>query len=191
MGGFGGAGGIFSMRTDGKAFTNIFSFSQTVTGTNGTGANPYAGLFLLGRTLYGTTDGGGAFGAGTIFAIQTDGTGATNICNFNPNVAGLNGNGSNPYAGLTSYGHTLYGTTESGGDGGGSGTIFEMILPIQPIPLNIQYSGANLILTWDDPAFYLQSAPFASGNYTNVLGASSPYTNSLTATLGFFRLQAN
>ena len=60
-----------------------------------------------------------------------------------------------------------------------------------PIPLNFQRDGSELILTWDDPSFALQSSPSVMGIFTNVPGAVSPYTNSLTGAVRFFRLRTN
>jgi uncharacterized repeat protein (TIGR03803 family) len=40
-------------------------------------------LVLLSNTLYGTAFYGGSSGKGTVFAIQTDGTGFTNLHSFN------------------------------------------------------------------------------------------------------------
>ena len=39
--------------------------------------------------------------------------------------------------------------------------------------------------------FTLQSAPAATGIFTNISSATSPYTNSFTAPKQFFRLIAN
>jgi len=60
-----------------------------------------------------------------------------------------------------------------------------------PIPLTARRSGNNLILTWTNASFGLQSAPAATGSYTNLLGAASPYTNPITPLPKFFRLKAN
>jgi hypothetical protein len=51
-------------------------------------------------------------------------------------------------------------------------------------------SGQTIVLTWADPAgvFQLQAASGPAGVFTNVPGASSPYTNSALAPGGFFRL---
>jgi len=48
----------------------------------------------------------------------------------------------------------------------------------------------QLVLSWTNPDFRLQAAPEATGNYTNVPNATSPYTNSLTGPRRFFRLAA-
>ena len=50
--------------------------------TNSDGANPHAGLILSGNTLYGTANQGGSSGNGTVFAVNTNGTGFTNLHSF-------------------------------------------------------------------------------------------------------------
>jgi hypothetical protein len=62
---------------------------------------------------------------------------------------------------------------------------------VSPIPLHIRRDGANVVLTWTNPTFALQSAPAVTGTYTNVPGATTPYTNAIGASPRFFRLQAN
>jgi hypothetical protein len=56
------------------------------------------------------------------------------------------------------------------------------------IPLFIQGGGQNAMLTWNDSSFALQAAPTPSGVFTNVTGATSPFTNALDAPAKFFRL---
>src|ERR1035437_1431181 len=56
------------------------------------------------------------------------------------------------------------------------------------IPLGIQRNANNLILRWPDPTFGLQAAQAVRGTYTNVPGATSPYTNALSTSPKFFRL---
>jgi hypothetical protein len=60
-----------------------------------------------------------------------------------------------------------------------------------PIPLVARRNSNTLILTWSDPDFGLQAAPAVTGTYTDVPGATSPYTNAIGASLKFFRLKAN
>ena len=62
---------------------------------------------------------------------------------------------------------------------------------VRPIPLNVQRSGNNLVLSWTNSTFALQSAPQAAGLYTNVPAASSPYTIGISGSAKFFRLRAN
>jgi len=60
------------------------------------------------------------------------------------------------------------------------------------IPLIIQLVSNKVVLTWDDPesVFVLQAAPDATFAFTNLAGATSPYTNAITDTQQFFRLSA-
>lgn len=57
-----------------------------------------------------------------------------------------------------------------------------------PEALNIASSGGNVTLTWTNPAFTLQAAPNVTGTYTNVTGATSPYTVPASGAARFFRL---
>jgi len=62
---------------------------------------------------------------------------------------------------------------------------------VLPIPLDFQTLNDQLVLSWTNPVFSLQSAPIINGNYTNIPGATSPYTNSITGSQRYFRLKAN
>jgi hypothetical protein len=70
-------------------------------------------------------------------------------------------------------------------------TIKYSIPPLQPIPLNYQAIGSQLVLSWTNAAFSLQTAPAAQGTYTNIHGATSPWTNGFSNAQGYFRLKAN
>ena len=186
LGGSGGAGTVFKIKTDGTGFTNLYQFS----GSNGAG--PYAGLIQSGNTLFGTTWGGGSGGDGTVFKVNTDGTGFTNLYNFTATsyntTSYTNSDGANPRGGLVVAGNTLYGTAEKGGRYG-FGTVFALALP--PPDLKIRLSSAAVILSWNDMGFLLQAAPGQTGVYTNVSGATSPYTNPINSAQKFFRVQGN
>jgi uncharacterized repeat protein (TIGR03803 family) len=185
-------GTVFLVATNDSTYMLLKTFSATTqssTGpyTNSDGASPQAGLVSFGNWLYGTTAGGGSNGYGTVFAVNTNGAGAgfTNLYTFNFN------NGANPQAaGLLFSVNTLYGMTFGGGSVG-DGTVFALTLFPLPIPLNIQLAGNNVILTWANAAFSLQSAPAVTGVYTNVPGATSPYTNAITGSHQFYRLEAS
>jgi uncharacterized repeat protein (TIGR03803 family) len=124
-GGSAGNGTVFRINTDGTVFTNLHSFtaatynSSVGATTNSDGANPQGGLILAGNTLYGTAANGGSSGKGTVFALNTDGTGFTNLHSF---VSASDG--ANPACGLVLSGNTLYGTAPNGGTG--YGTVFGM-----------------------------------------------------------------
>ena len=79
-----GKGTVFALSTDGSGFTILHSFTALVSNINGDGASPYAGLILSGNTLYGTASAGGSFAAGTVFSVNTGGTGFTVLRYFEP-----------------------------------------------------------------------------------------------------------
>lgn len=128
-----GKGTVFAINTNGTDFTNHYAFTPgNLNGngilTNSDGANPHAKLILSDNTLYGTTEYGGSSGKGTVFAINVDGTGFTNLHSFASgayNSLGLytNSDGANPSAGLILSTNTLYGTAYIGGSSG-NGTVF-------------------------------------------------------------------
>ncbi len=133
--GFGGTGTgygtAFAVNTDGSGFTTLYSFTAPSSSSfpyiNNDGAVPVGGLVLSNNILYGTTFEGGISGYGTVFALNTNGTGFTNLYNFTaaPAPSGINSDGAFPHAGLMLSGNTLYGTTSSGG-GSGYGTVFAL-----------------------------------------------------------------
>jgi uncharacterized repeat protein (TIGR03803 family) len=127
QGGPSGTGTVFAVNTNGSGFTILHSFSP-ISGGNSDGAFPGNGLVLSGNVLYGTTANGGSSGSGTVFAVNTDGSGFTTLYTFsaganNGSGAMINGDGIEPAGGLTLSGNTLYGTAEGGGSGG-AGTVF-------------------------------------------------------------------
>src|SRR5437588_118014 len=110
-GGFSGAGTIFAINTNGAGFRIVHSFPMAIGGFNSDGCSLWAGLILAGNTLYGTAFGCGSSERGTVFKLDTSGTGFTTLHTFNS----FSTNGSNPYGGLVLSGSTLYGTTQGGG----------------------------------------------------------------------------
>ncbi|HEX3720095.1 MAG TPA: choice-of-anchor tandem repeat GloVer-containing protein [Verrucomicrobiae bacterium] len=115
QGGSNGCGTLFALNSDGSNFTVLHSF-----GSGSDAANPWAGLVLAGGALYGTTYNGGTNGGGTLFAINTDGSGYTLLHHF-----GISPDGANPRENLILSGGTLYGTTSSGG-ANGAGIVFSI-----------------------------------------------------------------
>jgi uncharacterized repeat protein (TIGR03803 family) len=107
--------------------TTLHAFTAVTDGVNSDGDYPEAGLILSGNVLYGTASSGGASQAGTVFAVNTDGSGFTVLHTFssNTNYGGSNIDGAEPAAGLLLSGGTLYGTAEAGGRAG-SGTVFAL-----------------------------------------------------------------
>jgi hypothetical protein len=66
----------------------------------------------------------------------------------------------------------------------------EVLINLAPIPEALQYQviGSDIVLSWTSPSFSLQAAPLVSGTYTNIPGATSPYTTSMTGDQRYFRL---
>jgi uncharacterized repeat protein (TIGR03803 family) len=121
-GGAFGYGAIFKVNTDGTGFTNLHYFTAApgTAATNSDGANPYGQLVLSGSTLYGTASAGGQSGFGTVFKVNTDGTGFAVILSFLGGAVG-----GIPLAGLTLSGSTLYGACTVGGNPS-AGTVFSV-----------------------------------------------------------------
>jgi uncharacterized repeat protein (TIGR03803 family) len=145
-GGTNNNGTVFKINTGNSSFTSLYSFSATAycpqenSYTNSDGANPSSGLVLSGGTLYGTANGGGVNGVGTVFAINTGGTGFTNLHSFSQVINSTNSDGAGPAAGLVLAGGRLYGSANGGGSYG-SGTLFS---------LNINGTGFTLLHTFTD-----------------------------------------
>lgn len=106
-GGSSSKGTIFSIGTNGANYQILHSFI----GEPGDGENP-GDVLLKGGTLYGLTGTGGSTEGGTLYSIQTDGSGYTILHNFNDSQR----DGPVGFAGpLLSIGNNLYGMTYSGG----------------------------------------------------------------------------
>lgn len=164
----GGGGTVFSVNTDGSGFNTLYTFSPGVppNGSNSDGREPRAKLALSGNTLYGTTTEGGGAGSGTVFAINSDGSGFTTLYSFSAtsfNGSGLaNQDGAYPF-GVVVSGNTLYGTCGEGGSGG-SGTLFAV---------NTDGTGFTVLYTFS------AESTNSSGRYTNSDGGS-PWLGGLT-----------
>lgn len=108
-----GDGTVFAIRPDGLSFTNLHQFE-----TSGFDGQYPWGLTAVGSTFYGTTYAGGSnSNFGTVFALNTNGTGYATVYQF--------GTAKTPNAELTLVGSTFYGTTVLGGDFG-VGTVFKL-----------------------------------------------------------------
>jgi uncharacterized repeat protein (TIGR03803 family) len=140
-GGGAACGTVFKVETDGTGFAILHTFTALGTdNANSDGAFPTGGLILFGNTLYGTATGGGSSGYGTVFAVNTDGTGFRVLHGF------TNSDGQIPNSLLLS-GNTLYGTASQGG-ASGRGTIFSITLPVVQPQLTITPVETNVILRW-------------------------------------------
>jgi uncharacterized repeat protein (TIGR03803 family) len=157
-GGAGGSGTVFALNLANTNFTVLHSFAEinylTLTNTDGTA--PYDGLILSGNMLYGTASRGGNANFGTVFAVNTNGAGFTNLYSFTGGS-----DGAFPHGELILFSNALIGTARSGGDNslnnGGNGTVFG---------LNTNGTGFTVLHT------------FTAGNYDYDLQGTSYLTNS-------------
>ncbi len=112
-------GTIFKIDKNGTGFALLHSFA----GYTSDGEWPNGSLVLKGSLLYGLTQAGGGFGIGTIFKINTTGTGFAVIHSF----VGATSDGALPIGALILKGFTAYGLTYQGGSTD-SGVIFSFNL---------------------------------------------------------------
>jgi uncharacterized repeat protein (TIGR03803 family) len=180
-------GTVFKMNADGSAYTSLHSFA----GGTGDGAAPLGSLTLARAALYGMTSAGGEHNLGTVFRVNTDGSGYTTLHSF----AGGAGDGATPYGSLMWDGSTLYGMTYYGGTRN-YGVAFALSnLPPEPPPsLTIVCSGNQAVVSWPPAVsgWTLQtSRALPAGAWGDYIGPMSSNTATLSPTTGtvFFRLR--
>jgi uncharacterized repeat protein (TIGR03803 family) len=86
-------------------FTDLYYFNNNTT----SGANPNGTLALSGNVLYGMTEYGGQYSNGSIFCINTDGSGYRDLFDFNGTSTG-----KLPLGSVTLIGNKLYGMARGG-----------------------------------------------------------------------------
>ena len=159
QGGAFGNGTVFAINVNGSGFTNLHSFTATSGNNlvNDDGANPWAGLIIAGNTLFGTAYSGGSYGFGTVFALNTDGSGFQTLHAFTTPAGsdGINRDGAFPIAGLILSGKTLYGAAQAGGDWG-SGTVFSLTT-----------NGTDFITLYNFSPITSLNSPNTDGAYPN------------------------
>lgn len=170
FGGNSARGTIFSMNTDGSGFQLLHSFA----GGTKDGADPQGSLTLVGSKLYGLTNAGGTNDEGTVFSINTDGSGFSIIHHFAPFGSG---EGAEPIGGngLTLVGTTLYGVTYNEG-AAQSGVVFKINLDgssYQPVHSFDASDGLGPYgsLTLSGTHLY--------GTTSGYAGADSPFTSTI------------
>ncbi len=131
-------GTVFELVNSSGTYTEKVLYSFT--GSDGDGANPYAGLIMDGSgNLYGTTSsGGGSNQDGTVFElVNSSGTYTEKVLY---SFTFTEGDGAFPYAGLIMDGSgNLYGTTYDGGTTT-EGTAFELVNSSGTYTENVLYS---------------------------------------------------
>ena len=178
-GGSAGNGVLYRMNLDGSGYTVLHSFSAVNNLSNADGIYPFGTLFSSGNTLYGTAAQGGVSSNGTMFVVNTDGSGFHTLYNFGSTLtnsanAPTNACGAIPISAILSS-NTLYVVAHSGGTGG-VGTVVSLFVPP---PLNISYSGTNAVLAWPTNAdgFALLSATNVSSGAAWTPVAPAPVNN--------------
>jgi uncharacterized repeat protein (TIGR03803 family) len=137
-GGLYGDGVVWKINTDGSNFVTLYNFSWDNYNADGKYPSP-ARLVLSSNTLYGTTEMGGfaypGFGGGTIYKINTDGTGYTNLYVFPDN-----GSLGNVYGELILNSNAFYGAALAAGTNG-KATLFK---------INTDGTGYTNFFTFDE-----------------------------------------
>jgi uncharacterized repeat protein (TIGR03803 family) len=192
-GGTSDLGTVFSMKKDGTGYQLLHSFA----GGAGDGSYSHAALTLdASGNLYGTTAGGGAWGAGTVFGLKSDGTGYQVWHSFGGDPA----DGRVPPAALTrDAAGRLYGTTHGGGlsDSGVEFTLDSPCLaPAQPGAFTSStgvvcspLSGVEYAVPNDPSATYTWSYSGAGATITGT-GSSVTVAFSASATSGTLSVRA-
>jgi len=112
-------GVLFKLTTNGQTFCPLHFFPAT----GHDGKEPYGSLLLVGCQLYGTTAKGGDYNSGTVFVINTDGSGYARLHSF----GSTKHDGAKPIDNVIMVNGALYGMATGGGDSD-QGTIF-MVSP--------------------------------------------------------------
>jgi uncharacterized repeat protein (TIGR03803 family) len=164
-----GAVGSYDPATD--TFTTLYSFKASTDGQL-----PYSGLLQVGDAFYGTTRTGGPTGNGTVWRINTDGTGFQVLHGFTAD------DGNFTTSGLISQDSVLYGMTGSGTGHGNTlfrlntdGTNFQTLHTfLSPGSVNfaqITLSGDTLYV----PETSYQSSPTPEGPISTLKTDGSSY----------------
>lgn len=172
-GGSGGSGTILAVNADGSDLAVVHSFSQAASDpsnqamTNGDGICPAGRLVLSGNVLYGAAQRGGSGGGGTVFKLNTDGSGFATLLDFPATVS----NDPRPN-GLMLSGDTLYGTAMNGGTNW-NGAVFR---------LNTDGSGFSVIHTFSQASYDLSVQNVTNSDGINPAASLVSDGNSLYGT---------
>ncbi|HLH53842.1 MAG TPA: choice-of-anchor tandem repeat GloVer-containing protein [Verrucomicrobiae bacterium] len=168
---FGTASGVFRVDTDGSGFQVLHPFAFIADGWS-----LHGGLALAGDRLFGTAAGGGTgqCNCGTVFALNTDGTGFQVLHDFTAMIA--NYDGASPEADLILSGNKVFSSTFAGGwgwgaifqvnvDGTGYQTIYNFSDGLTDTPLGGAFPNQKMVLAGN--TFYgTTTRGGASGNGT-------------------------
>ena len=197
MGGSANYGTVFKINADGSGYTTLHSFA----GSTVDGQWPYGDLTLSGTTLNGMTSKGPGANLGTIFKLNIDGSGYTNLHTF----AGRPSDGATPYGTLASSGASVYGLTSVGGTSN-FGVVFSLTLanvttavsPTNSGSVAVSWFGANLQLlatgsngwqfaSWNDGTTnnpYTIAVPASNITYTATFAQAATITVGVSTNAG-------
>ncbi len=170
------SGTIFRLDVDSRLYTTLHSF-----GLGLDGAAPYSDLIMRDTTLFGTTAYGGAHKGGTVFSMNSNGSGYTVLHDF-----GVGLDGVQPVTRVALSGTGLFGTTAAGGVFG-AGTIFRSLVPVAPQIIQPVFSKdqGKFSLSWNAmPGLNYQlqySTNQATGTWTD-LGPPLPGSDGILST---------
>ena len=186
------SGFVYSIGTTANSTaTDVLSFSNT--------EEPYGGVTLVGSTLYGIAQHGGAYNDGYVYSVPVTGGALTTLLTFSGTASQGPGTlpGSQAWGNLTIVGSTLYGVTQFGGSnansqGGtaGAGTIFSVGIngsnPTEMANFGKNGSGSTVeaSLTLIGSNFY--GTTNAGGTYNDGTVFSIPVSGGSLTTLGSF-----
>jgi uncharacterized repeat protein (TIGR03803 family) len=135
-GGSNGGGVVFKLNSDGSGFTTIHNFLAVPAD----GRAPHSTLVEgADGGLYGVAPTGGSNNLGTVFRLNKDGSGYTNLHHF-----GGPGDGANPQALTIAQDGALYGATSAGGSNS-VGTLFKLALDGSGYTVLRHFGGSS----WD------------------------------------------
>ena len=168
-GGTNNMGTIFKIMPNGTGYSKLVDFAG-----NSNGSFPDGSLVSDGTFLYGLAQNGGTgnciSGCGVVFKIKPDGTGYSNLLNFNGTA-----NGRNPHNSLIFDGSLLFGMTYQGGTHD-YGTVFKYC--ITPIT----FSQAPAVCAKNNFTVGIHTYT-ASGNYLDTLTSHQGCDSIITTNL--------
>lgn len=168
LGGADGQGVVFSLRTDGTAFTVLRDFGapNSASGANAHGARPQGGLLLSGGRIYGTTTSGGPMSAGVVYAMNLDGSEYAILHAFSaPDSETLrNEGGAWPSGGLAVAGSRLYGVAIGGGVAGG-GVVYSLGLNASEFRIEHAFESLDPASAKNSGGAFATGRPLVSGNW--------------------------
>ena len=136
-GGSQGDGTVFQIGTNGSGYSILHSFSGSADGS----LPMFGSLALGGSTLYGMDYGGGSLGDGSVFKVNTNGSGFTVLHFFTGGSTGVI-DGKWPWGSVTLSGSTLYGMTAQGGVNK-QGTIFKISIDGSGYDILHNFTGSD------------------------------------------------